>query len=95
MIGPVVYLSSMLPHSSVSVVAGFCLSRLKAIQLPGDWTQVHKVDLLPTYTNALCNWGRGDDLLELITEWLKKGTNDFKRTLANIKNVSQNNSNVI
>merc|ERR1719237_313773 len=27
---------------------------------------------LSTYTDALCNWGRGDDLFEVISGWLKK-----------------------
>ncbi len=80
--GPVVYLCSLLPHSSVSAVASFCLSRLKNAEMPSDeeWATMGKdqdsafdrLHGVPTYANALCNWGRGDDLLDLITEWLRK-----------------------
>jgi hypothetical protein len=79
-IGPVVYLCSLLPHSSVSTVAGFCLSRLKSMNLPTakateDRFQFDLASLSPisTYTDALCNWGRGDDLFDMIVGWIKKG----------------------
>ncbi len=79
-IGPVVYLCSLLPHSALSTVAGFCLSRLKTVTLPEpalpseDPYQFDLAKMAPvsTYTDALCNWGRGDDLFEMIGGWLKQ-----------------------
>ena len=71
-IGSVVYLCSFLPHSAVSTVAGFCLSRIKAFELPAKDSK-NRLHPISTYTDALCNWGRGDDLLEIIISWLKKG----------------------
>lgn len=73
---PIVYLCSQLPYSAVSTIAGFCLSKLKTLTIPDEVFQfdVAKMEMLPIYTDALCNWGRGDDLLETIINWLKKGT---------------------
>jgi len=59
-------------------VAGFCLSRLKGLE-PANGNKEYVLNLehidsvAPTYAKALCNWGRGDDLLEIITEWFRKG----------------------
>ena len=79
-IGSVVYLCSLLPHSALSTIAGFCLSRIKSLTLPQakEFEDPFQFDLtsippLSTYTDALCNWGRGDDLFEVISGWLKKG----------------------
>ena len=55
----VAYLCSMLPHNHVSTIAGFCLSKIK------------KSDETWSYVDCLCNWGRGDDLSELIIGWIK------------------------
>ncbi len=73
-----VYLCSLLPHASVSTVASFCLSRLRLTEVAdvdvaetaGGLGDIDEV--APTYTNALCNWGRGDDLLDLIIGWIRK-----------------------
>ena len=100
----VLYLSSFLPHSSVAIVASFCMSRLRsstastAIVLPASkgckakegqkatftlphWTE-DKNDIglveVSTYINALCNWGRGDDILELVGQWLAKDLENRK-----------------
>lgn len=78
MIGPVLYICSFLPHASVSTVAGFCLSRLRTLEIPDDWDlerddPMTKLDLISVYTDPLCNWGRGDDLLEMAVDWIKKG----------------------
>ena len=79
-IGPVVYLCSLLPHSALTTIAGFCLSRIKSMTLPQaeELEDPFQFDLssmspMSTYTDALCNWGRGDDLFEVISGWLKKG----------------------
>ncbi len=75
-VGPVVYLCSLLPHASVSTVAGFCLARLR--EIPEDSEDLSLAlgsSGGATYANALCNWGRGDDMLELLTKWLRKGKN--------------------
>ena len=94
-----VYLCSFLPHSTVSTIAGFCLSQLrnstnitnndpsaetghadKQSEKPFDieWTGMESqvfLDIsnpLPTYIDALCNWNRGDDIMELIINWLSR-----------------------
>ncbi len=64
-VGPVVYLCSLLPHASAATIAGFCLSKLKS----ESWCES---DSFNTYIDALCNWGRGDDLCETLVRWLKK-----------------------
>ncbi len=47
----------------------------KARKIFPSWTEA-KSDIglveVSTYINALCNWGRGDDILELIGQWLTK-----------------------
>jgi hypothetical protein len=68
----VIYLCSLLPPSSVVTVSGFCLSRLKQLDLP-DNVDLVNVENATCYIDALCNWGRGDDLVELINDWISKG----------------------
>ena len=91
-IGPVVYLCSLLPHSALSTIAGFCLSRIKSMTLPQatELEDPFQFDLgslppLSTYTDALCNWGRGDDLFEVISGWLKKGKHPNGQCAAKLK----------
>ena len=76
----VIYLSSFLPHSAALTTVSFCLSRLKSASiqdLPMDkylsWNKNETIDAeFTTYVDALCNWRRGDDVLEMINEWLSK-----------------------
>lgn len=42
-------------------------------------------DTHATYINALCNWNRADDVLELASEWLEEG---FKAGLVVSKKVN-------
>jgi len=60
------YLSSFLPRNLVPTLVGHCLSRLRNLQ--GEELDDHS-----KYINALCNWNRVDDILELVTEWLQEG----------------------
>lgn len=60
------YLSSFLPRNLVPTLVGHCLSRLRNLQ--GEDLDDHS-----KYINALCNWNRVDDILELVTEWLQEG----------------------
>lgn len=82
----IIYLCSFLPHSASLTMASFCLSRLKSSRIDPnagmkrypDWTDDPKETLgdeavFTTYVDALCNWRRGDDILDMIIEWLKKG----------------------
>lgn len=62
------YLSSFLPRTLVPTLVGHCLSRLRALQSDQDNEDTHA-----TYINALCNWNRADDVLELASEWLERG----------------------
>ncbi|KAK4291676.1 hypothetical protein Pmani_035511 [Petrolisthes manimaculis] len=72
------YLSSFLPRRTVPTLVGHCLSRLKTIQ-----SEQESDDSYTTYINALCNWNRADDVLELASEWLEEG---FKQgTVTNTK----------
>lgn len=64
------YLSSFLPKSLVPTLVGHCLSRLRSLQQDED-----NEDCYVTYINALCNWNRVDDVLELATDWLVEGFN--------------------
>jgi hypothetical protein len=63
----------------VTVVAGFCLSRLKTLEVSetardaDGIVDLSNMDVAATYAKALCNWGRGDDLLDCITTWFRKG----------------------
>ena len=78
----VIYLCSFLPHSSALTTAGFCLSKLKSAPAENlikdkypSWTKDDKFDhelFFTTYVDALCNWRRGDDVLEMIQNWLNK-----------------------
>ena len=73
---------SFLPHSSALTIASFCLSKLKSASVePYDkypsWTdeQNYKLNqdiVFTTYADALCNWRRGDDILDTIIDWLNK-----------------------
>ena len=82
----VIYLSSFLPHSSAQTIASYCLSRVKSVdvneQILGTkfppWTvdfHTKLKDELPvtTYLDALCNWRRGDDIMEVVTQWISQG----------------------
>ena len=108
-IRPLIYLCSFLPHSSVTTMAGFCLSQLrnsktissdesdsqsttsklqleKAFDLAwtGNQTQIfNQSNPLPTYIDALCNWNRGDDILELVTNWISR---DLRERQVNNRN---------
>ena len=56
-------------------IASFCLSRLKSIDIStAPDLDYAKVDGLTIYADSLCNWRRGDDLLETIIDWLKQDT---------------------
>ena len=76
----VIYLCSFLPHSSALTIASFCLSKLKSAQIASYdkypcWTDEqnfkHNQNIVfTTYVDALCNWRRGDDILEIIIHWL-------------------------
>ena len=55
-INTVVFFSSFLPERSVSVLASFCLARVKEDE---NW-KIH--------ADCLCNWRKGNNLLELVTE---------------------------
>ena len=57
----VVYLASFLSHSAASVVASYCFSQLK------------KSSRFEIHVEALCNWRRGDEVVELMKEWLEVG----------------------
>ena len=57
---PIVYLCSMLPSNAVATVSGFCLSKLK------NTNENNTI-----FADALCNWGRGDDLCDLIISGIK------------------------
>ena len=78
----VIYLSSFLPHSAALTTVSFCLSRLKSASiqdLPLDkylsWNKNETIDAeFTTYVDALCNWRRGDDVLEMINDWLSKSS---------------------
>ena len=65
------------------MIAGSCLSRLRALEIPEDWDleqddPMTGLDLISVYTDPLCNWGRGDDLLEMAIDWIKKGITSTK-----------------
>ncbi|XP_042859360.1 condensin-2 complex subunit G2-like isoform X3 [Penaeus japonicus] len=62
------YLSSFLPKALVPTIVSHCMSRLRGLQQDQD-----KEESYVTYVNALCNWNRVDDILELATEWLNEG----------------------
>ncbi|XP_064104730.1 condensin-2 complex subunit G2-like isoform X2 [Macrobrachium nipponense] len=62
------YLASFLPKTLVPTLVGHCLSRLRSLQQDQDYE-----DSYVTYINALCNWNRVDDVLELATDWLVEG----------------------
>nr|XP_053634810.1 condensin-2 complex subunit G2-like [Cherax quadricarinatus] len=62
------YLSSFLPRNLVPTLVGHCLSRLRSLQADQGSDDSHV-----TYINALCNWNRTDDILELASEWLEEG----------------------
>jgi len=61
--GSVVYLASFSSRGTVAPVASFCLSRIK-MDTDACFT---------TYVDALCNWRRGDELLDLVEEWFRSG----------------------
>jgi condensin-2 complex subunit G2 len=93
----VIYLCSFLPHSSALTISSFCLSRLKCAEITDDvvqkfpsWTENQNLKLneeliFTTYVDALCNWRRGDDILELILQWLTRGTQFFIPTFSTLK----------
>lgn len=59
--GTVVYLASFLPERVVAPVASYCLARIK------------EEDNWKTHVDCLCNWRKGDSLLEVITQGIKAG----------------------
>ena len=88
---PLVYISSLLPHSSAQITSGFCLSKLRACaaveeppadavvdrgftaQWNGSTMLFGDESPVPTYLDSLCNWKRGDSILEMVGEWVKEG----------------------
>ena len=76
----VIYLSSFLPHSAALTAVSFCLSRLKTASIDNmlmdkylSWNKNEAIKAdFTTYVDALCNWRRGDDVLEMINDWLVK-----------------------
>ena len=60
-ISTVAYLASLLPERAVSHVASYCLAKVKETQ---GWE---------TCIDCLCNWKQGDQLLELVCNWLRAG----------------------
>ncbi len=78
----VIYLCSFLPTSKSSTIASFCLSRLRS--------GCDDESGFSTYVDALCNWRRGDDLLDLILVWINgdlkerqlKESGEFRRPLS-------------
>ena len=61
-----VYLASFLPERVVSPVASFCLARVKE---EDEWR---------TYVDCLCNWRKGDGLLEIVADGLRSGMGSNK-----------------
>ena len=59
LIGGVVYLASFLSRGSADHVTTFCMSKVRTDPE------------FQTYVDALCNWRRCDDLMELIHEWIR------------------------
>ncbi|XP_023329487.1 condensin-2 complex subunit G2 [Eurytemora carolleeae] len=57
----VVYLASFLSSSSTAVIGSYCLSQLK------------KSANFEIHVESLCNWRRGDEVLELLKEWIRDG----------------------
>ena len=60
-ISTVAYLASLLPERAVTHVASYCLAKVKETQ---GWE---------TCVDCLCNWKQGDQLLELVCNWLRAG----------------------
>lgn len=58
-ISPVIYLSSFLPERAVCHVASYCLAKAKE---DDNWK---------TPVDSLCNWRKGDELLEIVVEGIK------------------------
>ena len=54
-----VFFSSFLPERSVSAVASYCLSRVKEEE---GWK---------THVDSLCNWRKGNSLLELVVDGIR------------------------
>ncbi|KAK7070599.1 hypothetical protein SK128_008960, partial [Halocaridina rubra] len=77
------YLSSFLPKTLVPTLVGHCLSRLRSLQQDED-----SEDSYVTYVNALCNWNRVDDVLELATEWLVESFGTVEVTSAKERRVA-------
>ena len=55
------YLASFMPERVVAPVASYCLARVKEEE---NWK---------THVDCLCNWRKGDGLLEVITQGIKSG----------------------
>ena len=55
---------------------GFCLSQLRATEQEEE-EEEEIPETLPEhqscFVDSVCNWGRGDDLLELVRDWFKRG----------------------
>ena len=54
-----VYFSSYLPERAVAPVASYCLARVK------------EDDAWKTHVDSLCNWRKGDSLLEIVVEGIR------------------------
>ena len=65
--GTVVYLASFLSERMVAPVASYCLARVKEEE---GWK---------THVDCLCNWRKGDSLLELVTQGIKDGMGKGKK----------------
>ena len=62
----------------MSVIASYCLSKLRSLEAnivtsEVKGKQIVNLSVNKTFTDALCNWGRGEEILEMISEWLEKG----------------------
>ena len=82
----VIYLSSFLPHASAQTIVSYCLSRLRSAEIDPSvlgskfpsWNQNFHAKLkeeltVTSYVDALCNWRRGDDILEQSNKWISEG----------------------
>ena len=70
----VVFFSSFLPERTVSVLASYCLARVKEEE---SW-KIH--------ADCLCNWRKGNSLLELVTEAIDSVLDEGKKA-SNTKGV--------
>ena len=75
---PLIYISSFLPHSASTVTAGYCLSKIRNFRLEDGMDNFHNDDSMTTYLDAACNWKRGDDLIDMVIDWINSEIKDHK-----------------